>query len=470
MKNKRLNFLLNDTVIDTELNPAAPLLDFIRNDHSLKGTKEVCKEGDCGACSVLIGSIENNEIKYQTITSCIYPIGNCSGKHIVTIEGLNKSDLLFQQKVFVDEHATQCGFCTPGFIISTTAYLINNDQYKIGEAINSIAGNICRCTGYNSIKRALKNIVEKLNGNNQKEHLDFLIENNVIPEYFKNVFSRLENLQYSNMNSENEQFTYVGGGSDLFVQKPEMLFDSEVRFINELDLNYIEQKFNFIEIGSGLSFEDFKNSECINNYFSTIENDLELVASLPIRNFATIGGNLCNASPIGDLSIILLSLDCELVISNGVSNRELKIKDFYLGYKKLAKSDNEFIKCIRIPLPKNKYKFSFEKVSKRTYLDIASVNTALYIEYDNNKILNASLSAGGVSPIPLLLSKTNKGLCDKEINLQTLNEIISSAQNEISPISDVRGSSDYKRMLLNQLIKAHFLKLFPEKITELELI
>ncbi|MCO6473029.1 MAG: hypothetical protein J5I57_04795, partial [Melioribacteraceae bacterium] len=168
---KRLTFILNSTVINEEINPSLPLLDFIRKEKHLTGTKEVCKEGDCGACTVLLGELVDGKVKYKTVTSCIYPVGNCQGKHIVTIEGLNKSELLLQQKMFADEYASQCGFCTPGFIMSFSAYLLSNSKYSHDGAINAIAGNICRCTGYHSIIRAIDKVIAELKDANESNHI-----------------------------------------------------------------------------------------------------------------------------------------------------------------------------------------------------------------------------------------------------------------------------------------------------------
>ncbi len=467
---KRLTFILNSTVINEEINPSLPLLDFIRKEKHLTGTKEVCKEGDCGACTVLLGELIDGKLKYKTVTSCIYPVGNCQGKHVVTIEGINKHELLLQQQIFADENASQCGFCTPGFIMSFTFYLLNNTKYSHDGAINAIAGNICRCTGYHSIIRSVDKVINELTDVSESNHISFLIEKNVLPETFVNIENRLKEIKLEQVEANEKSNIFVGGGSDLFVQKPDDLLDKAVAFLEHQHLNYIVENNNRIELGGGTTFEEFKQSEILRKIIPTLERDIDLIASLPIRNSATIGGNLSNASPIGDLTILLLALNSILIISDGKNERELPLSEYYLGYKKLNKNSNEFINTIWFEVPNNNYQFSFEKVSKRTYLDIASVNSAMLIEADDNKINNILISAGGVAPVPKLLKETNQYLIGKDISIDTIDSALAVMQNEISPISDVRGSAEYKKLLLSQLIKMHFLKLFPELISEKEIV
>lgn len=470
MKSKSISFVLNNALINPDVNPSFPLLDFIRKEKHLTGTKEVCKEGDCGACTVLLGELTGNEIKYKTITSCIYPTGNCHGKHIVTIEGINKAELLLHQQAMVDEHASQCGFCTPGFVMSLTCYLLNNDKYKIEDAVNSIAGNICRCTGYHSIIRSMQNVIDEVGNAGKSNLLSHLVNKNVIPEYFENVKDQLKKIKAEDVPRNGKSNIFIGGGSDLFVQKPDDLLETDVTLLAQQKLNYVTKNKDGIEIGGGTTFEEIKQSDVLLKVMPALKRDIDLIASLPVRNAATVGGNLSNASPIGDITIILLALNSMLVLSDGRNERELPLGEYYLGYKKLNKEPYEFIKSVSFSTPKKNFHFSFEKVSKRTYLDIASVNTASAIETNGSGIKNISISAGGIAPVPKLLNETNEFLHGKQITIETIEQALTVTQNEISPISDVRGSAEYKRLLLNQLIKAHFVKLFPELISEAELV
>jgi xanthine dehydrogenase small subunit len=215
-----------------------------------------------------------------------------------------------------------------------------------------------------------------------------------------------------------------------------------------------------------------------NSAFPSFSDFSKLISSTPIRNMATLAGNFINASPIGDLSIYFLALDARLVLIKGDEKRILPLKELYKGYKQLDRAPGENIKEIWIEVPTSTpqplnlstpYKgrlFNFEKVSKRTHLDIASVNSAFYVFLEGDTIQWASLSAGGVAPVPLFLKETSALLKGRKPGISLLDEAIELMQSEISPISDARGSKEYKRLLLAQLLKAHFLKLFPSMITE----
>lgn len=197
------------------------------------------------------------------------------------------------------------------------------------------------------------------------------------------------------------------------------------------------------------------------DHFPQLQEHIKLVSSTPIRNMATIAGNLVNASPIGDFTIFLLALNAQLLLQEGSQTRELALNQFYKGYKKLAKNHDEIIEKIWFELPDVNTRFNFEKVCKRTHLDIASVNSAMSVRMDGNHIREAHLSAGGVGPIPLYLSGASAFLTGKEMDAETVEALVQIAQEEIAPISDARGTADYKRLLLAQLVRAHCLKMFP---------
>ena len=464
---EEITFVLNSDLVSVKIDPAVVLLDFIRKHQHLTGTKEGCKEGDCGACTVLIGNLRNDKIEYQTVNSCLLPLGNVNNTHIVTIEGLNSDSLTHIQNEFIKEGASQCGFCTPGFIVSLTGYLINNEIYEIDKALNSIAGNICRCTGYTSIKRAVNDVLNKFNSTDDKEpeKISLLIKNNILPDYFSNIIERLSKLKISKSNGYDKGAKYIiAGGTDLYVQKPEELLEQQITFIKDKNLSYIGFENNICRVGAATSFEMINDSPVFQTHFPGLNRFMNLIASLPIRNSATMGGNIINASPIGDMTIFFLALSASVVLSNGTKQRKILLRDLFKGYKNLDKTDDEFLEYIEFKLPSKNSHFNFEKVSKRTHLDIASVNSAMYVEVEDNIIKNICISAGGVSPIPLYLENTSKYLFGKQISGDTIIEALPIIQSEISPISDVRGSVDYKRLLLNQLFKSHFIELFPELI------
>jgi xanthine dehydrogenase small subunit len=249
---------------------------------------------------------------------------------------------------------------------------------------------------------------------------------------------------------------FVGGGTDLYVQNPEeMIYAAAENLFSDDDLKFITETDEFIEIGASTVVTDLLESENFNRLFPNLYKHLKLISSTPIRNMATLAGNFVNASPIGDMTAWFLALDASIVFN---SEREISLKDFYLGYKKLAKSEDEFITKIRFR--KDFTHFNFEKVCKRTFLDIASVNTAFSLKISGDLIENAHVSIGGVAPVPLYLLKTSEFLLGKQINNQTVTEACEILNAEISPISDVRGSETYKRLLARQLFTAHFVELF----------
>ncbi len=481
-------FILNNENIATDLPAGTTVLDFVRYHKNLKGTKIGCREGDCGACTILVGEPKGADISYRTMTSCLMPLANAAGKHVVTIEGINPEDgsLTPVQQAMVDESGTQCGFCTVGFVMSLTGFCVDKTAKTPEMAVSSIDGNICRCTGYKSIERAADLISrQSVEGRRQ-----------CVPPYFGDVAGRLRTIATRNPHSAiRTPHSIVAGGTDVYVQRPDEIVETGATHIFYDDtLRGVTDNGLFIEIGASATVTDMLESPVMQSIFPDLYKHLKLVSSTPIRNMATLAGNFVNASPIGDMTVWFLALDADIVFNNG---REMPLRKLYLDYKRLAKTDNEFIKTIRFKKPGGDFYFNFEKVCKRTYLDIASANTAISLTIEStpgpgwlppalsvppsvaggflsepeavatgspvdHKIISAHVSCGGVSPIPLYLKETSEFLRGQMVNAQTISDANEIMQAEISPISDVRGSADYKRLLLRQLFRAHFYELFGE--------
>lgn len=457
-----IEFILNNEDIKTNQASGFLVLDFIRYHQNLKGTKIGCREGDCGACTVLIGELQEGNLVYQSVTSCLMPLGNVHGKHVVTIEGINSDSLNLIQESLVNESGTQCGFCTPGFVMSLAGFCVSNELKTFENAIKSINGNICRCTGYKSIERACQKITDTFQ--TSINSIEIIIEKKIFPSYFNTIETRLIEINQRNsfLFDNEEPNLFIGGGTDLYVQQHDTMVEKELTFLSfQPQLRKILIENNECIIGAACTISDLWNHKGLQEIFPNLHSHLKLVSSTPIRNMATVGGNLVNASPIGDLTIFFLALNSKINLQDKTSIRTIALQSFYKGYKQLDKKKEEFIHSIQFKIPNSYSYFNFEKVSKRTHLDIASVNSALLIEYNHNKIQNIFLSAGGVGPTPKLLENASKNIINKEITEDLIFEICANIQNEISPISDARGSKEYKRLLLNQLIKAHFLKLFP---------
>ena len=467
-----ISFVVNNQLINTNASAGVVALDFIREQLRLTGTKEGCKEGECGACTILVGELSENKriVSYKAMASCILPVGCLHGKHVVTVEGLNmENDLnLVQQKIF-DNNASQCGFCTPGIVLSLTGFLLSSENFLYDDAINALDGNICRCTGYYPIRNAAKELCNYFSSyvNSDSERVALLVEHNVMPEYFKGIHKKL--LAIENNNESSTGGKVVAGGTDLFVQQPDTLSNEKLQFISEVkEMNNLYEEKGNICIGASVTVEQLRTSSLIKKYFPSLEKELLLVSSAILRNKATLAGNIVNASPIGDLTIILLALNSQLVLKQSDKFREVRLADFYFGYKKFDLKCRELITQIKIPLPNKESKFSFEKVSNRKYLDIASCNTAMSITLQNKKVIKLSISAGGIAPVPVLLEKASYNFLGKEISIENINKLLKDIDSEISPIDDIRGSAKYKRLLLRQLVKAHFIKLCSDNYDEFE--
>ncbi len=464
-----IQFILNNQTIKTSLPVGSTVLDLVRYHKRLMGTKIGCREGDCGACTILVGSIEKppagghgEKLVYRSMTSCLMPLSNAHGKHIVTVEGINGKELSPVQQAMVDTNGTQCGFCTLGFVMSLTGFVLDENTNSYDDAIRSIDGNICRCTGYKSIERAAKILSDRLREKPGTNATAWLIKNNFIPGYFGDIKERLLELnkETGNHTPVKNGSLIIGGGTDLVVQKHSEVKRSAINnFFDDNNLKGITLEKDKCVIGASVTVTEFAESPVIQNIFPALKKYIKLISSTPIRNMATMAGNLVNASPIGDMTIFFLALNAQIVLSNGHSKRNIYLKDFYKGYKELDKSSDEFIEKIIFTKPQGNTVFNFEKVCKRTWLDIASVNSACLVQRDDEGVIkDIHLSAGGVAPYPKYLSNTIAYLKGKKINTDVLNDAIKIMNEEIAPISDARGTKEYKRLLVRQLFLAHAMK------------
>ena len=477
-------FILNRDLVTSYEPSGKVLVDLIRRDFSQKGTTVACREGDCGACTVLVGELKGKDVFYRSKTSCISPWQHAAGKHIVTIEGLcqfeENSNQTFKlnplQDLFREQSATQCGFCTPGFMVSLAGFLLRSEDLTLENAIASVDGNICRCTGYKSIERAISILVSKYKEHldNEKDRLKALVNIGLIPSYFERIPSRLKDLAESMptsrpLASPKKKSIIMGGGTDLLVQQADDIYQKKLFNTQETLNESISLKNGNLLVGAACRIEDFRTSPLVQSVIADIKELLKMFASTQIRHQGTIAGNIVNASPIGDLSNFLLAMGTHVHLDSPEGKREVPLEDFFISYKKTAKKDHEWVSYFSFETPgKNSY-INLEKVSKRTYLDIASVTTSMHLKMEGNLISSAKFSAGGVAPIPMLLQKMSAFLSGKRLDPSIIKEGVHIALEEISPISDVRGSREYKRLLLRQLLFAHFLKKFPSKVSLVEL-
>ena len=470
---KVVEFILNSETVQAHVPAGMLALDYLRQHKNLTGTKSGCKEGDCGACSVIIGELKKDSIEYRPMTSCLLPMGELHGKHLVTIEGLNMEHLSAVQNAMVDCGGTQCGYCTPGFVVCMTAGLMA-PQVPLNEegVLYAISGNLCRCTGYQSIKDAGFQAIQSLRDQLiNKERIKALVEAKALPTYFLGIAERLKAIEPDEileMGLQHRGRTIVAGGTDLYVQRGEQLAESSITLLNnESEIPPAIASEGRVIIDARMTFEAFATDPLIKTYLQDIYDYNLLMASWPIRTRSTIGGNLCNASPIADMTCLLLALECSLTLTSPDGHRrELPLNEFYLGYKQLNKEPDEVLTDISFPVfSKNAY-VNWEKVSKRAWLDIATVNAACKFEVVENHFTQASMALGGVSATPLYLEHASAFLVGKTVSVDTLLDSLAVAQSEFEPIGDVRGSAQYKRLLARQLLLANFVKLFPESINQ----
>jgi xanthine dehydrogenase small subunit len=459
-----LNFIVNNKEVKTDTPSGSSLVDFIRNELHLYGTKIGCREGDCGACTILVGEIKDGELKYQTMNSCLMPLGNANHKHIVTIEGINCPELTPVQAAILDNNGTQCGFCTPGFVMSFYGFCLNADKEKnLENAIEAISGNICRCTGYKSLEKAAAAVVSKLQSMPGAEAMAWLVKNNFLPDYFMDIPGKLKKITPSKPVAVQESGYIIAGGTDILLQNPEGAIES-----GNLNLVYGASAYSRIKftdgkcyIGSTTTIKDLKESLELRKYIPKLEGYLKLMASTPIRNMATVGGNIANSSPIGDVCVILMAFDSTLVLRHKGETREIKLKDFLIGYKKVNKEPEEFIEWIYFDLPDENTHFSYEKISKRGHLDMATANSAMRVVLADGVITKASFVVGALGPTIRYLEKTSAYLLGKKISNQTFQEANRIAQGEITP----RSRAEYKRSLVRQQLFIHLMNFSPGTIS-----
>jgi xanthine dehydrogenase small subunit len=424
------------------------LLNWLRDYIKLTGTKEGCAEGDCGACSVIIEDDGNGNLR--PINSCLVRLGQVIGASVTTIEGLGSDKNPHSLQIaFAKEHASQCGYCTPGFIISGVS-LLNSNKKITDDTINeAISGNLCRCTGYSPIIKAIKSLA---NERVTLKKFDRIHKQKKI--HFGNVtYLRPVNLkELKNYLNKINNFQYLAGGTDFNLQRPIInTKESNLICLSDIkELNSIKHLKDKIVLGGAVTIENFMES--IRSNIPEIIEILQRFGSPQIRNQGTIGGNLCTSSPIGDIAPILLILNTNLNLFGRNGIRKVNIKNFFRGYRKNILKKDEIISSIEIPYANKKNKIFSWKLSKRYDQDISTVSLAINIQMQNNIIKELHIAAGGVAATPILLEKLSKLMLEKKLD-EAVGFAIDNLENYIQPISDLRGSSHYRLEAIKGLLR-----------------
>lgn len=468
---RTIRFRLNGQLLETEIGQGTGMvLDWLRRDRRLAGTKEGCGEGDCGACMVLLGQrrADGSGQEWIPVNSCLLALEELDGRQLVTIEGLASEGPTVPMLALHGENASQCGFCSPGVAVALTARLVEGGPIDEEELASSLEGNLCRCTGYAALRRAADALAASFADLPEQlgPRLAVLAEMGVLPAAL--AHSMAEPPPPPALSAVvHPPERVIGGGTDWFVHGRGA--GDTLDFIDKRAwLRTICREGDVLELGAAVTVRDFFASEAVAALVPGIKDFEAEVASPPIRSRATLAGNIANASPVADLTAMLLALGGRLRLRGRLSGdtRELALSAYFLGYKRTAAADDEYIEAIIIPEAHRPRAFSFEKAARRSRLDIAAVNSALSCSVGGTAsapvLSSLRISAGGVGPTPLLLSAAAAAACAVPLNAKVVRKAALAAAAEVRPISDARGSEDYRRSMTYRLVVAHFIRLFPE--------
>ena len=458
--------------------PNETILNFVRTKLGKTGTKEGCAEGGCGACTIVLGELKKSKIIYRAINACIAFVPTLAGKQLILVEDLVSGDGSLHpiQKAMIDYHGSQCGFCTPGFVMSLFAMYKNYSFYKDDIIRDSISGNLCRCTGYRPIIDAAKSLnkISKFDFFKRNQQLSIsllkkikqksIVISNKNGKYFapKNV-NELKKILKQYPNSK-----LLSGGTDvsLVVTKERKDLDSLI-YMNSIDeLNYIKKNQNYIEVGATTPLTDFELF--IKKYFPDFAQILKRYGSTQIRNVCTIAGNIATASSIGDTLPPLLSLDSQIIIKDKDKTKILPLNGFFISYRKTKLKRGQFIHSIRIPLLLKNI-FKAYKISKRFDDDISSVCASFNVELKNNKVKKIRVAYGGMANIPKRAINCEKILFNSSLSDSIINKAKKSLEKDFKPITDARASQKYRMEVAKNLLEKCFLEIKQKKLIRINI-
>jgi len=463
MSSNIINFIQENKIVEIKNpDPNETLLNYIRAKLKKTGTKEGCAEGGCGACTVVLGELKNNEISYRAINSCITLLPTLQGKQLILVEDLISKDgsLHPVQEAMVSCHASQCGFCTPGFVMALFSMFKQNSNFKDNLIKDSIAGNLCRCTGYQPIIKAAKSLKSKNKvdhfSKNTKNTINLLkkIHNKSIKIYHKDkkYFAPIHVQDLKKIIKKNINALFLSGGTDLSlnITKEKKDINSIIYMSSIRELNYIKNNNEYIEVGATTPLIDFEYY--IKKYYPDFTKILKRYGSPQIRNVGTIAGNIATASPIGDCLPLLLSLNAQVVLQDSKKTKILFLDSFFINYRKTKLKKGQFIHSIRIPLFEKNI-FKAYKVSKRFDDDISSVCAAFNLEIIKNKIEVIRIAYGGMAAIPKRAKFCEKILLNSFINDETIHKAKEALEKDFQPINDMRASGLYRMEVAKNLLE-----------------
>ncbi len=467
MITNKIQFIYENKLIELENpDPNQTILSFIRDSLKKTGTKEGCAEGGCGACTIVLGELENKKLKYKAINSCISFTPTLHGKQLIVVENLVSQDGSYHpvQEAMAKYHASQCGFCTPGFVMSIFAMSKNEKNNNNDEIKDAISGNLCRCTGYRPIIDAAKNIKKKYSDEFYKSskktinllkkvHSKSIIIENKNKKYFApKTINELRAIIQKNPDSD-----FLSGGTDLSlkVTKDRQEIKKIINLNNIKELNFIKIKNNEIIFGSTTPL--IQVEKFILKYYPDFNNILRRYGSVQIRNVGTIGGNIATASPIGDTLPLLLSLNAKIIIQTKKGNKQILLNKFFIKYRKTKLKKGEFIKSIIIPIYKN-HNFKAYKISKRFDDDISSVCASFNFKIKDQRIQDVAIAYGGMAEIPKRAKNCENFLKNSKFSEDIFEKAKDLLKRDFNPISDMRASKQYRLEVAKNLLIKFFIE------------